>query len=661
MDAANLPVTRVVLFTNGVGYFEHDGTVTGDQVLELVVAPDEMDDLLQSLVLQDLDGGSIEPVRYDSRDPLGRILGSYSIDMSGNPTLAQILVQARGETVRVDATQTIEGVIVSVERVDVPDEAPRTYLTLATSTGLRRIDLAEVSDIAFANERLNEEMADALAAIARYRTSDATTLSIRFTGTGERRVRVGYVREMPVWKSSYRLVVNDDGTADLQGWAILDNPTDMDLVDVNVAFVAGQPISFITSLFDPVYVARARVEPQTAEALAPAADDAVLGGALARQSMAAAPAPSVAMEMDAMADSFAPQLGGAGVSAQAQGARSGATFAYSVSEPVTVGRHQSAMIPIVQQTISAHALSLFDKNTLPLNPLAGVRIVNDTGLHLAAGTVTIYDGTGFAGNALMSDLVPGDSRVLAYAVDLELVVDQAFTPQSEEIVSARIVNGLLESTVRQRLTYTVTVAATTQERRLLAVDLPRHAGYEVVAPTPGPLVTTGSLRFGVLVNPDAPATDATIDDDLPVHLSCETDGDPCVLVVQYELVSSRTMAVSNLDGSLIAFYLEGVELEAATRATLVQIQAAHAELSRLSRAIAGVETSIGEIHEDQSRIRSNMNSLDRNASLYRRYVADLEAQEGELDDLGVQLADLRDEQAAAQQALDTLLRGLAED
>ena len=657
MEAANLPVTRVVLFTNGVGYFEHEGSVTGDKVLDLVVAPSEMDDLLQSLVLQDFDGGTIEPVRYDSRDPLGRILGSYSIDLSGNPTLAQILAQARGESVRVSATQTIEGVIVSVERVDVPDQASRTYLTLATATGLRRIDLSEVNDIAFANERLNQEMSDALAAIARYRTSDATTVSVRFTGEGERRVRVGYVREMPVWKSSYRLVVNGDGTADLQGWAILDNPTDMDLVDVNVAFVAGQPISFITSLFDPVYVTRVRVEPETAQALAPKADDAVLGGALARQA-AAAPAPAAAMEMGAMADSFAPQLGGAGVEAQAQGARSGATFAYTVSEPVTVGRHQSAMIPIVQQSIAAHSLSLFDRNTLPLNPLAGVRIVNDTGLHLAAGTVTVYDGTGFAGNALLADLVPGDSRVLAYAVDLEVVIDQQYTPQDEQIVSARIVNGLLESTVRQRLTYTVTVAATTDERRLVAIDLPRHDGYEVVSPETDPVVTTAALRFGVLVNADAAAAGGAVDEDLPVHLTCDTDAESCSLVVQYERVSSRTMAVSNLDGNLIAFYLEGVELDAATRATLEQIQAAQAELGRLARAVATTETTIREIHDDQSRIRNNMNSLDRNSTLYRRYVADLESQEGELDELEEQLAELRSEQTAAQQALDALLRGL---
>src|SRR5690606_35602604 len=145
------------------------------------------------------------------------------------------------------------------------------------------------------------------------------------------------------------------------------------------------------------------------------------------------------------------------------------------------------------------------------------------------------------------------------------------------------------------------------------------------------------------------------------HVRCDADSEACVLDVRYERVSSRSIAVSNLDSGVIAFYLQGVELDAATRATLVEIQAARAELTRLSRAIATIETSIREIHDDQSRIRNNMNSLDRNSTLYRRYVSDLEEQEGELDDLGSQLADLRAEQATAQQALDDLLRGLADD
>src|SRR5690554_879772 len=77
---ADLPITRLALFTSGVGYFEHEGAVTGDQELVLTVPKDEMDDLLQSLVLQDFGGGSIEPVRYSSQAPLSRLLDGYSID-----------------------------------------------------------------------------------------------------------------------------------------------------------------------------------------------------------------------------------------------------------------------------------------------------------------------------------------------------------------------------------------------------------------------------------------------------------------------------------------------------------------------------------------------------------------------------------------------------
>src|SRR5690606_26039730 len=135
---ADLPVTRVVLFTSGVAYFEHEGTVVGDRAFELSVPPSEMDDMLQTLVLQDLDGGTIEPVTYDSREPLGRILAGYSIDLSGAPTLAQILGQHRREVVHLEASRPLTGAIVSVQRVEAPEEGPRTLRTLATPLPLHR-------------------------------------------------------------------------------------------------------------------------------------------------------------------------------------------------------------------------------------------------------------------------------------------------------------------------------------------------------------------------------------------------------------------------------------------------------------------------------------------------------------------------------------------
>lgn len=675
MQTADLPVTRVVLFTNGVGYFEHEGTVSGDQVLDLDVAPDQMDDLLQSLVLQDFGGGRIEPVRYDSRDPLGRILAGYSIDLSGAPTLAQILAQARGESVTLTASTTVSGVIVGVERVEAPDEAPRTYITLATDDGLERLDLASVSDVSFDDDAVAAEIDAALAAIARHRASESTTVRLSFSGDGERMVRVGYVREMPVWKSSYRLVVGDGGSAELQGWAILDNPTDLDLVDVAVTFVAGQPISFVTELYDPIYVERPHVAPQASAGPAPKVDEGVLGRAMAAPAPSFAPQAGMsdaAMEME----SAAPQLSGAGVDAMATGGASGATFAYQVSEPVSVGRHQSAMIPIVQQTVPARRLSLYDSRVLAANPLAGVRLENDTGLHLAAGTVTIYDANGFAGTALLADVVPGDSRVLTYAVDLEVAVDLTGNSRPEQVVAVSFVDGLLEQSVMQRLEHTVRLTPRTDEERLVVVDLPRSSGYEVASPAPAPLLTPDSWRFGVLLNAGAEAgsgaaaadgapegegaggSATTAGGEVPVQLECRPGEESCELVVVLERVTAQRTAIANVDAGRVAFFLENVELDQATRQVLTDVLELKRELATLTAEAGQRETRVAEIHQDQNRVRQNMNSLDRNSALYRRYVADLEAQEGELDRLEAELAELRERRAATQTSLDDLIRGL---
>ncbi len=249
--AAELPVTRLVLFTNGVGYFEHEGTVTGDQVLTLDVPPADMDDLLQSLVLQDFGGGTVRPVRYTAQDPLARVLDGYRIDVSGNLTLAGVLAQARGATVTLVGGRTVTGAVVGVEQVQQTDREPRSYVTVATATGLVRAPLDEFEEVRFADPELKSQLDEALTAIAERAGEDASKVRISFEGEGERRVRVGYLREMPVWKSTYRLVVGDDGKGTLQGWAILDNPTNVPLEDVTVSFVAGQPISFVTSLFEP--------------------------------------------------------------------------------------------------------------------------------------------------------------------------------------------------------------------------------------------------------------------------------------------------------------------------------------------------------------------------------------------------------------------------
>src|SRR5215475_3492051 len=94
--AQSVPVTKVMLFSSGVGYFEHAGTVRGDVSTELRFKASQINDILKSLVLQDQDGGRIGVITYPSQDPIGKTLRSFQVDITKNPSLADLLNQLRG-------------------------------------------------------------------------------------------------------------------------------------------------------------------------------------------------------------------------------------------------------------------------------------------------------------------------------------------------------------------------------------------------------------------------------------------------------------------------------------------------------------------------------------------------------------------------------------
>src|SRR5205085_11416992 len=108
-----------------------------------------------------------------------------------------------------------------------------------------------------------------------------------------REVRVGYVVETPVWKTSYRLVLDPaaGGKPYLQGWAVVENPTDEDWSAVRMALVSGRPISFRMDLYNPLYVPRPVVEPERFASLRPPTyDGGFRGEKLAKDLNNSAPA-----------------------------------------------------------------------------------------------------------------------------------------------------------------------------------------------------------------------------------------------------------------------------------------------------------------------------------------------------------------------------------
>src|SRR5262249_5778968 len=146
-------------------------------------------------------------------------------------------------------------------------------LSLWCAEGVRAVKLTDIQRLRFLNSQIESEFRRALDTLALSHDAQKKAVSLSFVGDGKRDVRVGYVVENPIWKTSYRLVLDKDGKPFLQGWAVVDNPTDEDWNTVGMALISGRPISFQMDLYQPLYVPRPMVELELFQSLRPVAYD----------------------------------------------------------------------------------------------------------------------------------------------------------------------------------------------------------------------------------------------------------------------------------------------------------------------------------------------------------------------------------------------------
>jgi hypothetical protein len=621
---AVLPLSRVVLFSSGVGYFQREGSVEGNASLELSFRTSEINDLLKSLVLRDLDGGQITGVNYSSRDPVARTLRSFAIDLTGNPDLAGVLAQVRGEMLEVTAAETVRGTLLGVESRPSAEGVEETWLNLLAERGLRSVALSQVREVRFLNPELDRELRAALDLLAQGHSQDRKRVVLGFTGKGKRRVQVGYLLETPVWKTSYRLVLGTESAHYLQGWAIVENTTDQDWRGVKLALVSGRPVSFAMDLYQPLYLARPVVVPELYAGLRPQLYDEDLAAATpapkaakeakpSSPSRAAAPsaAPAARMAEEAWGEleaAPAPMDLRQGVAAAAQAGEAGSFFQYSLALPVSLARQESAMLPIVGQDIEGRRVSIYSERTQPKHPMHGLKLKNTTGLTLMGGPITLFEAGSYAGDAQIDSLPAGAERLVSFALDLETEVAPAARSVPERLVAVRIARGTLTSTVTYRREKLYTAKVRGLRGRELLIEHPASPDWTLVEPKEAQERTRDLYRFLVR---------------LPAGGTQE-------LLVAEERQAEQTVAVTNVSDELIGVYLKNPVVSQKVKDALSGVSRRKAELADTLRQRQEQERKAQSIRTEQSRIRQNMDSLSRDSALYKRYVSQLDAQETEL-------------------------------
>jgi hypothetical protein len=680
-----LSIGQVVLFSSGVGYFQREGTVDGDARVDLSFPVTDVNDLIKSMVLRDLDGGAISAVSIDSSAPTERTLRSFAIDLTRNPTLSDILNQARGEKVEVALANAaiggagvLNGTIVGVEsQKQAVNKEPLevAVLNLWCADGMRGVKLSEVQRVRFLNAVIDSEFKKALETLAQSHDTQKKAVSIRFVGDGKRRVRVGYVIENPIWKTSYRLVLGTKGEEKpfLQGWAVVENPTDEDWREVRMALISGRPISFQMDLYTPLYVSRPVVVPELFQSLRPVA----YSGSMEEDARAMARAAEYAPRK-ADAKPAAPQRaravtrggfgrggpgsplagmgGGAGgafgartelelketmdlgrsVSTAATAAKLGDFFQYAIDKPVTLPRQKSALLPIVSKDVQASRVSIYNERTQPKFPLLGLRFKNTSGVHMMQGPITVFEGSTYAGDARVLDLQPNEERLVSYAVDLGTEVNPVPSFESGRILMVKAVKGIVHTTTKNRQIKTYQVKNRNEQERTVLIEHPVNNAFRLVGDKPK----------------------ETASDVYRFELKVPAGGTKSQTVTEEQDVRNEYILSSSGDEQ-IRFFLSQAVASQKVKDGLKQAMALRLEVAKTKREIAEQQRQLTTITQDQGRLRANLREMPSTAQAYKRYLEKFDKQETQIEKYQADIKQLQAQEHSQQKALDDFLAGFS--
>jgi hypothetical protein len=646
--SVQLPIGQVVLFSSGVGYFQREGQIDGDARVDLSFPTQDINDLIKSMVLRDLDGGHVSAVSYDSNAPVEKTLQSFAVNLSANPTFAQVLNQARGEKVEVvlqqsNATQpgTMTGAVMGVENQTVAagkeGAVEVEQLNMWCADGMRSVKLADVQRVRFLNPVMDNEVRKALETLTLSHDTQKKAVSLNFVGEGKRNVRVGYVIENPIWKTSYRLVLGKakEDKPFLQGWAVVENATDEDWKDVRMALVSGRPISFQMDLYTPLYVPRPTVVPELfaslrpvtynddlkrskSEVAAPAPSTVVAGPApvLADGSVAfggAAPegakTNNYALRLEAKLDEHM-NLGVAGVSTMATATKLGDFFQYALDKPVSLPRQKSALLPIINKDVEGTRVSIYNERTQAKFPLLGLKFKNTSGLHLAQGPITVFEGSNYAGDSRILDVEPNEERLLSYAVDLGMEVNPVLSSDNGRITAVKVVKGILYSTTKLRETKTYTIVNRNDAERLVLVEHPVRNDFHLTDDAAKPAETASDVyRFEVKVPAGKTATQ----------------------VVTEERVLGSQVQLTNSNDDQMRIFINSTASSPKVKEGLKQGIALRWALNKTQREIAEQQLLLKTITEDQVRLRANLKEMPPTAAAYKRYLDKFDQQETQIE------------------------------
>ncbi len=669
-----LALNSVVLYRNGVGYFERTGVVDGE-LLRLRVRKDQVNDLLKSLTVVDENGQAVSvSMPLDPQTWANLAMATLA---PGRGSLAQILDSLRGHEITVYAGgRILRGRIAMIEHVvnepdpefvarggsSMPIQNSQDWkLTVMGGSRMHVVRLSKVTGISLHDGDLAMQLHRALDASAGEGMFEQVDVEVRLVRAPRHRLTVSYVVGSPMWKPTYRVVLpaagkqgTSKGKALLQGWAVVDNISGEDWREIDLSLTSGAPIAFRYDLHTPREVYR--------NDLTSSSVDKQAAVALGETSWASDPEPAAAPPPPPAAE---PMTGGdyrdgdygydyeadmAGGYAEAPSASK--PMSKSASGPGGGGGANRERWNNKNDMVADDMSATIDVETLRRSTMASTRSQRISGLTRVDVTVpvTVPDGTSTM-VALINEQVQAEETFLykpggagyGYEANPYRVVrftnttDYVLEPGPIAIYSGgSFVGEGLSEAVGAGTSVTIPFAVETE---VLVTSSTQYSGQEMKLTriVRGVLevesfyqtTTTYDVRgpakdeaYKVLVrHPRAgqnyelvkrPEGTEDLEGAWLIPITLPAKGKATSLALVEQTPSNLTLAIWDSQApELLTKFLEGANLDAAARKKLQPIVDLRRAIGKIDTEVDGLRRQQGELHERAEQTRRNLDAIEK--------------------------------------------------
>jgi hypothetical protein len=576
--AVNGPVKSVTLSSGGLTEIVRSAEVGQDSEITIEIPLDQIDDVLKSLVVRDKDG-RVKNLSLAGPNPLEETFRTLPFKASDLSSMPKLLDAIKGTRVRAGDKQ---GVVLGITASENEKTAKAWQLSLMTDDG--EIAMAPIpgTKVEILDADVKAKLKTAMDVIAKGNTDGARTVTLKLDGAASRDVDISYVVPAPIWKTSYRLVTSKEGEVRLQAWAVFENASGEDWNGVGVTLSSGKPVTLKQALHRHFMRDRIEVPVDTAAASLPAG--AMAKPMMARNSFGGADLLEASPMAETMAVAAPAPFAMAG-GQQASAAEQDVTSTFALKGTYDIKNGDTISVPILDQGVKAEMVSLYRAGMAGDHPVAAALIENNAGISLPPGIMTVYDdNVGYVGDAQINGLPRDEKQSVSFAVDQKVNIDAA-VKTSQNIVSLKVVDGMIQTKSSTVETATYTITGAQDGERTVVVEVPKRSGW----------------TFKAEAQDEATVSDYRIKTSLKA-------GEKKTIETRFEMVNDESVALIDADAfTLVAWQKAAADDE--TKAKLIELADARRSQNDAQVKLQALDEDYSRTSEEQARVRENLQAV----------------------------------------------------